>query len=265
MKYLLGIKNILIVFMCLAFLGYSIDVSAKKIPEKSAYLVNDFAGLLSPDEKASLEQELVAFDNETGNQIAVLIEDELGDDTYLEDYVNKVFVAWGIGDKKKNNGILIYVSVKDRKIRIEVGYGLEGIIPDGLAGNVIRNSIAPNFKQKNYYAGVSAAVQELKTLSKQEYSEPRKDVKKKQNEGGSLIGKLLLVIVIIIFIIMRGGGGNRRKRSPFGAFSSPGAFLLGSMLSGGGRGGSSWGGGGGGGFGGFGGGSSGGGGASGGW
>ena len=104
-----------------------------------------------------LEQRLDAFDDSTSNQIAIVTIPTLGDYD-IETYANKLFRTWGIGSAKHDNGILILVAVNDHKMRIEVGRGLEGAIPDVTAKDIIDNDLAPNFRENNYYRGFDEAI-----------------------------------------------------------------------------------------------------------
>ncbi|MEQ1625637.1 MAG: TPM domain-containing protein, partial [Sediminibacterium sp.] len=118
-----------------------------------AKLVTDQAGVLSAEQKAILENKLVALDDSSSNQIVIVLVKTL-DGYPIEDYATKLFREWGIGNKKTNNGVLILASIDERKIRIEVGYGLEGAIPDITTASIIRNDIVPNFKTGEYYHGL---------------------------------------------------------------------------------------------------------------
>ena len=233
------------------------NIIAKPIP---ATLVTDVAGVLSPEQKQALENKLVAIDDSSSNQIAVVILPSL-DGYPKEEYATKLFRDWGIGNKKTNNGILLLIAINDRQIRIEVGYGLEGAIPDITALNIIDNDIKPAFKAGNYYEGIDQATDNIAKAAVGEYKVAKAKKSKSKGSGG-----LFMIILIIIFVILRsgGGGGSNIGRSGFSDVAT--GMLLGSLLGGGGRGGGGWGdSGGGGGFGGFGGGSSGGGGAGGSW
>jgi uncharacterized protein len=238
-------------------------------PPNPPRLVTDAAGVLSESDKSALEQKLVSIDDSTSNQIVVVLIKSLNDRP-VEEYATKLFRSWGIGNKKMNNGILLLISVEDRKVRIETGYGLEGAIPDIVADDIIRKRIAPAFKAGNYYKGIDEATDALAQAAVGEYKVARKKNRSSDGKGSPII--IFFVILVIVLIILGGigggggFGGGRRRRSDFGSLAE--GIILGSLLNGGGRGGG-WGGGGfgggGGGFGGFGGGSSGGGGASGGW
>ena len=224
-------------------------------------LVTDAAGVLSAAQKQALENKLVAIDDSSSNQIAVVIIPSL--DAYpKEEYATKLFREWGIGNKKTNNGILLLIAIEDRQIRIEVGYGLEGAIPDITALNIIDNDIKPAFKAGNYYEGIDQATDNIAKAAVGEYK-----VKKAKKSKGKGSGGLFVLILIIIFIVLRGGRGGGSNIGGGGFSDVATGMLLGSLLGGGNRhGGGGWGdSGGGGGFGGFGGGSSGGGGAGGSW
>jgi uncharacterized protein len=218
----------------------------------------DNANILDEYDRAQLERKLVALDDSTSNQIAVVTVNSLNDEP-IEEVATKTFREWGIGNKKTNNGVLVLIAVADKKIRIEVGYGLEGAIPDIIANNIIVNDLRPAFRQNNYYDGINKAVDDLSKAAVGDYKIKRE----RNNVGngsatGSVFKFIFIIIIVIVLLAARSGGGGGG-----GGFLT--GMILGNMLSGGGRSGGDWGGGGGGSFGGFGGGSSGGGGASGGW
>ncbi len=226
-------------------------------------LVNDFAGILTADQKAALEHKLVAFDDSTSTQIAVVIIDNL-DGYDVADYAVQLGRAWGIGGKEFSNGVLLLISVKDRKLNIATGYGVEGALPDITSKHIIDEEIVPNFKGNDYYRGIDKGTDAIIKAVKGEYQVARK----KSVKGGSKIPFIIIAIVLFILFSSRGGGGKGGQfMSRRGSRGIAEAILWGSLL--GGRGGGGFGGGGGGssggGFGGFGGGSFGGGGSSGSW
>jgi len=252
-------RYIFCLFLIFSFHISNAQVLPRPVPQT---LVTDAAHLLSADQVMSLENKLVAIDNSSSNQIAIVTIPDLNGLT-VEDYANKLLRDWGIGTKKNNNGVLILVSAQDHKIRIEVGYGLEGAIPDVTANDIITNDLTPNFKANKYYEGLDLATDDIAKAAIGEYNSPRPN----KAPWSTLIIVVFIVIIIIISTFRninngkKGGMISRRGSGPV----LP--FLLGSML-GGGLGGGGFGGGGdggGGGFGGFGGGGGGGGGASGGW
>lgn len=228
-------------------------------------LVNDFTHTLTVEQVGALESKLVAYNDSTSTQIAVVILETL-DDYPIEEVSLGILRNWGVGGKEHSNGVVLLVAKSDRKVRIETGYGLEGAIPDVTAKNIIDNDITPNFRSGNYYRGLDQATSDIIKAAAGEYKAPAGYGKKKSSSKGIGIGAI--IIFIIIFSIIGGGRGrgggmmSRRGYRDIGA-----GWILGSLLSGGGgsSGGGGWSGGGGGGFGGFGGGGGGGGGASGSW
>jgi uncharacterized protein len=258
---------IFFVLLSVVTYGQNIDDIIKNKPTK---LVNDHAGLLDPGAAQQLERKLVAYDDSTSTQIAIVLVKTL-DGRPLEETALAIYRSWGIGNKKTSNGVLILAAIDDKQIRIEVGYGLEGAIPDITANQIIRNDIAPNFRSGDYYQGLDKATESLIQAAKGEYKAPEGYGKRKaKSKGfGNIIGGIVIIIIIAIFAGRGrggGGGGGYMSRKGYGDVLTP--FIIGSLLGGGrggGGGGGGWSGGGGGGFGGFGGGSSGGGGASGSW
>jgi uncharacterized protein len=248
-------KSLLLLFYLIGFLSYS---RAKDIPSKPnpPRLVNDYAGVLSRREQGALEQKLVAYFDTTSTQIAIVIEQSLdGDDLF--DYCQRLATAWGIGEKGKSNGVLLYVAISDRKVRIHTGYGMEGVLPDARSSRIINQRIKPNFKAANYYAGLDEATSDMIAAASGEYKNDREP----EGKNGLMNLAILLGVIIIFFVIFKGKGGGGR-----GGQSMVGPLFWGTLGSHGFSSGSGWGGGSSsGGFGGFGGGSFGGGGSSGSW
>jgi uncharacterized protein len=122
--------------------------------------VTDLTGALSEACKADLTQRLATLEQQTGAQLAVLLVPSTGDDT-IEQYARKIFEEWKLGQREVNNGVLLVAALHDHRVRIEVGYGLEGAITDATAGRIIRERVVPAFRDGNYEGGISAAVDEL--------------------------------------------------------------------------------------------------------
>ncbi|MCW3117343.1 MAG: hypothetical protein JWM28_1425 [Chitinophagaceae bacterium] len=230
-------------------------------------LVNDFTQTLTAEQIQELERKLVAYDDSTSNQVVVVIIPSTNNYPIEDVALQQILRKWGVGNKEKNNGIVVLVAKDDHDVRIEVGYGLEGAIPDITANQIIQTDILPNFKAGNYYRGLDLATNDIIKAAAGEYKAP-------QGYGGrrkkGLNPALIFFVIIGIWIILRAtgggrGGGGMMSRRGYGGLLGP--LIWGSALGGGGSsGGGGWsGGGGGGGFGGFGGGSGGGGGASGSW
>jgi uncharacterized protein len=266
-------------FALVSFLiaGFLYSIAAQEFPDKPvpAKLVNDLAGLLSPEEVDALEQKLVAYDDSTSTQIAVVtIRDLQGYE--VADYAQRLAEKWGIGQKGLDNGILILIKPKTSEsshgeVSIAQGYGLEGVIPDIICGQIIDYEILPEFRNGNYYQGLDKATSTLMSLASGEFPADQYGRPKGDDLTG-LAPLIFFIIFIIIIMFIRGSGGSNNKN--IGRKGLPLWMLLTMMNSGskshngswgGFSGGGGFGGRGGGGFGGFGGGSFGGGGASGSW
>ncbi|MBS1917467.1 MAG: TPM domain-containing protein [Bacteroidetes bacterium] len=261
-------KKILSIIFLFSFLF----AAAQNIPPKPnpPRLVNDLAHVLTTDQVAALESKLVAYDDSTSIQIAIVTVPSTGDYA-IEDYALKILRDWGVGNKKTNNGLVILAAIQDRKVYIATGYGMEGSVPDITAKEIIDNEIVPNFKAGSYYNGLNNAADAIIKASRGEYKAPKGYANRgnKSIPAGGVLA-IIFIIFILVLIISRGGGsggGGLYNRSGF----LP--WIIANMISNSGRSGGGWsgggggwsGGGGGGGFGGFGGGSGGGGGAGGSW
>jgi uncharacterized protein len=225
--------------------------------------VNDYANLLPADAEKRLEDRLSAFEQKTGNQFAVLTIESLEGDP-LEDFSIRVVESWKLGEKKQDNGLLLLVVKRDRKVRVETGYGLEGSITDAVSSRVIRNVIAPAFRGGDYAGGIGQAMESLKTVAsggKLDLPEAAARPAQRQRKRGFDPGILLFVIFLIPLLLPLFSRGRRFGRGGGGFYGG----YYGGGFGGGSFGGGGGGGFGGGGFGGGGGGSFGGGGASGNW
>ena len=267
------IKHIVLVFLSVL----TLSATAQEFPERSnpPKIVNDYANFLSSAEKQSLENKLVQFNRETSTQIALAIVPSLqGYDK--ASYAYELGEQWGVGQKGKNNGILILVKPKKQNSKGEVfiatGYGVEGAVPDAIAKRIVENEIIPYFKQGMYYKGLDEATDRIIELTKGEYTADEY----RQATSGSAGSAIPVIIIFLIVIIFSIAGRARRARHYSVGHNVPFWIALGIMSSNRSHGGSfgnfssgggSFGGfgGGGGGFGGFGGGSFGGGGAGGSW
>ncbi|MBS1731929.1 MAG: TPM domain-containing protein [Bacteroidetes bacterium] len=251
---------------CLLLFVFSISVSAQNLPAKPnpPKLVNDFTNTLTHDQQESLERKLVAFDDSTSTQVAVVIIASL-DGYDVSEYNTALGRAWGVGGKEFSNGVILLIAKNDRKLNIATGYGVEGALPDITCKHIIDEVIVPNLKEQDYYRGIDEGTDAIIKAVQGEYKVPRK----KMPGGSSGFVVIIIIILIFLFLASRGGGRNGGFMSRRGYRSIIGQMLINEMLnSGRGGGGGGWSGGGssgGGGFGGFGGGSFGGGGASGSW
>jgi uncharacterized protein len=177
------------------------------IPELWSTRVHDEAKVLSAGFVSQLEQLLKTFEDSTSNQIAVLIVPSLEGEV-IEEYTLRVSEAWKLGQADKDNGVLLFIAISDRKARIEVGEGLEGPLPDAICNQIIRNELAPYFRQDNYEGGVLASVNAITKAIAGEYQADSTPVRKKRTRGGSFIGTLVVLIIIIVISSIR-NRGNR--------------------------------------------------------
>ncbi len=157
-----------ILFLFLLFLSFPFSGKAYYDLGKPAGYINDYAHVLTASQKESLNGKISVFEKETGNEIAVVFIQSLKDDT-IENFAVKLFEQWGIGKKDKDNGVLILIAIDDRKMRIEVGYGLEGALTDAQASWIINDVMKPAFKESSYYQGVDGAVDKIISATKGEY------------------------------------------------------------------------------------------------
>jgi uncharacterized protein len=252
--------------------------SAEDNPPVLTAPVNDFAHVIDPDSAAELDRRIRALQQATGDAVVVATVPTFKPFGDIREYATKMFEngGRGIGEKGKDNGLLIVLAIEERQIKIEPGYALEEFITDGFAGETIRNVIAPEFRQGHYGAGLLGGTTRiinriaqgrgvnLADVPQQPVSSPR--------DASRIPISLIIFVIIVVLMLSRGGGGPPRRRRYWGGGpwsgwnSGVGPFGGGGFGGGfGGFGGGFGGGGGGGGFGGFGGGRSGGGGASGGW
>ena len=254
-----NLKSFLFIFAF--FLPFSLFAEVY-IPEQTAWIM-DSADIIDKNTKSELNSYLESINRQTGVQIAVFtvksLKNVAGTNATIEDYASTVFEKWGLGQKKEDNGVLLLVCLEERKIRIEVGYGLEGVLTDTKCGLIIRNFIAPDFKNDSYSEGIKTGVNLIAG-----YATGNEEIKNKvdssEEDDDDIFPALIpfaIWVLFLIFVISRSvidSKNGRNRRPPTGGFFIGGGGFDGHGGFGGGSG-----------FGGGGGGRSGGGGASGGW
>ena len=252
-------------------MAFVLPAIAQDIPDKPSppRLVNDYTGTLAPGQVAALERKLVAFNDSTSTQIAIVLVKSLnGYDN--ADYAYRLATKWGVGQKGKNNGAVILVKPKSGlekgEAYIASGYGLEDIIPDAVCKRIVDNEMIPRFRDNDYYGGLDAATTVMIDLAKGKYS--AEQYSKKHNSGpvGLIVPLIIFLVVLFAIRASRSGSHSVGKSLPWwmalwmlGSSGSGHSGSWNNFSSGSGFGG------GGGGFGGFGGGGFGGGGAGGSW
>ncbi len=205
--------------------------------------VNDLDGVLTSNEINNLSLLLENIEKKTSAQVALLIIPSLNGKN-LEDYSLKIAENWGknkgLGQKDRDNGVLLLIAIRDKKLRIEVGYGLEGILNDGKCGYIIRNIITPNFKSGNFYGGIKNGLERIggiiskeNDISPEELAKYRKS-KKKEKGGGFPFGIIVFIIIVLINISKKGGRGGGFYMGGGGSSYSSGSSSFGGFSGGGG-------------------------------
>ncbi len=183
---------ILISVLFLSFLGFSQDIPPRPTPAK---LVNDLYNLLSTDEVYQLESKLRTFMDSTSNQIAIVTLQTTGGYA-IDDIALKIMREWGVGQKDKDNGVVILVAVEDRKIWISTGYGMEGALPDARCKQIIDQIIKPAFREKQYFKGFNRATDRMIQYTSGEYTNDHTS-----NTDGALIFVIIALFVLLLFIL----------------------------------------------------------------
>lgn len=207
--------------------------------------VVDAAGLLKPEERSALEAKLKAYETKTSDQVVVATVPSL-QDRNVEDYANRLFRSWKLGQAKTNNGALLLVAPNERKVRIEVGYDLEGALTDALSKVIITTAIAPRFKAGDYPGGINAGVDAILSILAGDAEEWQRkgQVRADEAEPGQVILFVVLFLVILVVVYRmnrggRGGGGFIILPGPSsdgwsGGVSGGGGFSSGGFSGGGG-------------------------------
>jgi uncharacterized protein len=173
-----------VLLLTFTFSLFTSSVGAQTFP-KATGRVNDFANVIDPANEAEIDRLLDQLEQKTSSEIAVATVSSL-DGTSVEDYANRLFKAWGVGQAKQDNGVLVLVAPTEHKMRIEVGYGLEGVLPDGLAGEVIRDEFTPRFRENDYSGGIKNGVTRLaQIIEKHQVLTPDELAKFNENNSGS--------------------------------------------------------------------------------
>jgi uncharacterized protein len=235
------------VILIVLLLAFSVSaVSQEKVPALAGR-VNDYAKLLDARQTQQLEEALARFEQETTTQIVLLTVPSLGGET-IEQFGIRVGEAWKIGQKGRDNGAILIVAPKERRVRIEVGYGLEGSLTDARSAEIIRNVILPAFKEGQYFAGIAGGLDAMMKTTQGEYkAAQRQPVYERQRTGkaSSTLSTLFMIVIFILLISTRTGrlilfttmlfgghGGGRGGSSGGGGFSGGGGGFGGGGASG---------------------------------
>ena len=233
------------VLAALAFLLPAGTLAQPQAPPPPRNFFTDTAGVVSPEVGARLEARLREFQTASSNQVLVVVADRVPDGyTSMEEYTNRTAEAWRVGDKTRDNGAVLFVFVADRKIRIEVGYGLEGALPDALASRIVNDEITPRFRSGNYGEGLIAGAEAIIAATKGEY-QPARASGRRSSRTVLILLVLFFLFAGVLFPLMReihaisnsrtysGRGGSRgRSSGGGGGFSGGGGSFGGGGASG---------------------------------
>ena len=210
---------------CLVFLFTTSLAQALDVPPLRGR-VNDLAGMLPSDRAQTLDERLAAFERDTGHQIVVLTIPSLQGDA-LENFSIRVAEAWKIGKKGFDNGAILFIVRDEHKLRIEVGYGLEGVLPDAIANRIINEVIVPRFRENDYSGGIEAGVKTILQVKKVEPlpESARKSTRGTASRAPSLLTALTMTAILALFI------GMTQRRLVGGAFGGAAAGLVATLVS----------------------------------
>lgn len=185
-------------FLVLIILSHSL---ALEVPARPQGRITDLTNTLSQTETSLIEKKLADYEEATTNQIAVLLIPTLEGDS-LEDYSIRLGEKWKIGQKDKDNGVIILIVKNDRKIRIEVGYGLEPVLPDGLIGS-IRDGMTPYFKQGDFFGGIDYGIDAIIENASPDYAPSQKPARRPARQRDSLPLGLIVPLIVVFLIVSR--------------------------------------------------------------
>ena len=195
--------QILRLFFCCALLGFTATAgfAADKLPPKPAQYFNDYARLVSPQQADALNQRLEQFERETSNQLVVAIYPRMESASSVEDYSVRIAQSWGVGQKGKSNGAVLFLFMAEHQVYIQVGYGLEGALPDALCHTIIENEIKPRFRAGNFAGGLDAATAAIIAATKGEYKGTGRtnDDAKGNPNGFIFIGVFVFIVMLVSF------------------------------------------------------------------
>jgi uncharacterized protein len=236
------VRTALLIFIALLAIS---SRAAEVIPPKPERYFNDYAGVVSKDAASRFNEQLAQFERETSDQVVVAVFSKMQSESDIADYTQRVAQAWGVGQKEQRNGAVLFVFVQDRKMFIQVGYGLEGALPDATAFDITERHIKPLFRNGNYDGGIATGIDLMCKAIRGEYKGSGKTVAEQRRGSGASRLLPFLIFVIVLTVISR----VMRKLGGYGYSSARGGPIF--IPTGGGGG---WSSGGGGGFSGFGGG-----------
>ena len=192
--------------------------AAEVIPPKPDRYFNDYAGVISKSAALRFNEQLAQFERETSNQIVVAIFPKMQSDSDIADYGQRVAQAWGVGSKAQRNGIVLLVFIADRAMSIQVGYGLEGVLPDAIAYDIRQNHITPHFRRGDYEGGLAEGIDSICQAIRGEYKGSGQTIHEKEGRlGPAKLVPLIIFILILIFVAM----AHRRRGYRYSSAGGP--------------------------------------------
>src|SRR5438552_7199903 len=175
--------------------------AAEVIPPKPDRYFNDYAGIVSKSAVLRFNEELAQFERETSDQVVVAIFPKMQGDSDVADYTRRIAQGWGVGQKERRNGVVLFVFVQDRKMFIQVGYGLEGALPDVTCFDITEYKIKPHFRNNDYEGGLAIGIDSILKAIRGEYKGSGKTASE-QRHGSGAAGLLPFLIFVIVLIII---------------------------------------------------------------
>src|SRR5438128_4510018 len=187
--------HLLLAALAFALLAFS-SQAAEVIPPKPDRYFNDYASVVSKEAAQRFNEQLAQFERETSDQVVVAVFPKMQSDSDIADYTQRVAQAWGVGQKERRNGIVLFGFIQDRKMFIQLGYGLEGALPDITAFNITEYHIKPLFRNGNYEAGLASGIDLIFEAIRGEYKGLGKTVAERKGGGGAVTGLLPFIIFV---------------------------------------------------------------------
>jgi uncharacterized protein len=176
--------------------------AAEVIPPKPDRYFNDYAGVVSKEAASRFNEQLAQFERETSDQVVVAVFPKMQSDSDIADYTQRVAQTWGVGQKERRNGVVLFVFIQDRKMFIQVGYGLEGALPDATAFDITERRIKPLFRTGNYEAGLATGIDLIFKAIRGEYKGSGKTVAESHGVTGVVSSVLPLLVFIIVLMLL---------------------------------------------------------------
>ena len=222
------------IYLALAVIALSAipAFAAEVIPPKPAGYFNDYAGVVSKDAASRFNEQLALFERDTSNQVVVAVFPKMQSDSDVADYGQRVAESWGVGQKDKRNGVVLFVFVADRKTSIQVGYGLEGALPDLTAFDIRENHINPHFRKGDYEGGLADGIDSIFKAIRGEYQGTGKTVRERYQleKGNTVAPNIMFFFFFVMFLLFM----SRLRKQRGYRYSSLGGPYVGGWSSGGG-------------------------------